>query len=229
MRKCLSCKGLSIGYDRKVIAEDITFELHQGDYLCIIGENGAGKSTLMKTLVGLLKPIEGQIQLHEGLEAGYLSQTTAVQEQFPATVEEIVQSGALKRTGLRPFYSKEDKRMAKDYIKELGLWSYRHESFRNLSGGQKQRVLLGRALTASRDILFMDEPMAGLDVGIKEELYGHIKDLNNQGMTIVMISHDMEAAYAYGSHFLHVEEHKVVFTKKEDVDKSYGKGGANNA
>lgn len=208
----LSCQNLCLGYDGREILHDLTFEVHQGDYLCIVGENGSGKSTLMRTLLGLQMPISGTIQTGDGLrqnEIGYLPQQTVVQRDFPATVWEIVLSGCQGRCGLRPFYSKEDKKLARENIERMGITHLRQRCYRELSGGQQQRVLLARALCATKRVLLLDEPVSGLDPKVTAEMYQMISGLNQEGITIIMISHDLEAALRYASHILHIG--KTVF------------------
>ncbi len=213
----LSCQNLCLGYDGRVILRDLTFEVNQGDYLCIVGENGSGKSTLMKTLLGLQMPISGTIRTGDGLrqnEIGYLPQQTVVQRDFPATVWEIVLSGCQGRCGLRPFYAKEDKQLARENIERLGLTQLRQRCYRELSGGQQQRVLLARALCATKRVLLLDEPVSGLDPKVTAEMYQMISRLNQEGITIIMISHDMEAALRYASHILHIGK-SVFFGSKQ--------------
>ena len=120
----LTIENLSLGYEGQAILSDINFTVNSGDYLCIVGENGSGKSTLMKTILGLQKPLGGMITFGDGLSAneiGYLPQQTAAQKDFPATVWEIVLSGCQGRTGRRPFYSKEEKQMARDNMEKMGV------------------------------------------------------------------------------------------------------------
>ena len=120
----LSFENISIGYDNNPIVENLNFEVEQGDYLTVLGENGAGKSTLLKTMLGLMKPLSGKIVFDKKVkktEIGYLPQQTVVQKDFPASVWEIVISGCLSKTGLRPFYSKQEKEIAEANIKKLGL------------------------------------------------------------------------------------------------------------
>ncbi len=207
------CKDLTLGYDNQAIIENLNFEVHSGDYLCIIGENGAGKSTLMKTLLGLRKQLSGEILLGDDLkwnEIGYLPQQSDVQKDFPASVREIVLSGCQARKGLRPFYSAEEKELAKLNMERMQISSFSKKCYRELSGGQKQRVLLARALCATRKVLLLDEPVAGLDPKVTLEMYQLIQELNKEGITIIMISHDMDAAMKYASHILHIS-HKIFF------------------
>ena len=204
----LSCRDLSLGYEGKAILEHISFEVNAGDYLCIVGENGSGKTTLMKTILGLIHPLRGKVVTGEGLrqrEIGYLPQQTLVQRDFPASVYEIVLSGCQGRQGLRPFYSKADKELAWQNIRRMELEPLARRCYRELSGGQQQRVLLARALCATRKLLLLDEPVAGLDPKVTAEMYQLIARLNREdGITVVMISHDLEAALRCANHILHI-------------------------
>lgn len=203
----LTCKNLTLGYNSKIVVENLNFEVNKGDYLCILGDNGSGKTTLMKTLLHLLKPISGSVTTGDGLladEIGYLPQQTEVQRDFPASVWEIVLSGCQSRCGRRPFYNKEEKKLAKDVLEQLGILSLQKRCYRELSGGQQQRVLLARALCATQKMLLLDEPVTGLDPQATEEMYTLIKELNSKGITILMISHDVNAALKYASHVLHI-------------------------
>lgn len=212
----LKCKNLTVGYEDGAVASGISFGVNAGDYLCILGENGSGKSTLMKTLLGLVPPLEGELSFDTSKEIhiGYLPQITQVQKDFPASVEEIVLSGCLKKTGKSPFYKKTHKVQAHVNMKKLNICDLAKKSYRNLSGGQQQRVLLARALCAAEDILLMDEPTAGLDSASTAEMYEYIEKLNKEGMTIIMISHDMEAV-EYATHVLDFNENISFMTRVE--------------
>ena len=214
----LTCENLSLGYDNNPIVTDLSFFVEEGDYLCIIGENGAGKSTLMKTVLGLVKPLAGKIAFGDGLkkkEIGYLPQQTAVQKDFPASVYEVVLSGCLNRMGLRPFYNAEEKRRAEENMKKLEILPLKNRCYRELSGGQQQRVLLARALSASEKLILLDEPVAGLDPEATAELYSVISSLNREGVTVIMISHDVSAVLSYANRVLHVGN-DLFFGSKED-------------
>ena len=203
----LECKNLTLGYGTKTIIENLSFEVNKGDYLCILGENGSGKTTLMKTILRLLKPLSGTISTGDGLlpdEISYLPQQTEVQRDFPASVYEIVLSGCQSRCGKRPFYNKEEKQLALAAMEKLGISHLEKKCYRELSGGQQQRTLLARALCAAQKMLLLDEPVTGLDPSATEEMYTLIQQLNKDGITIIMISHDTEAALKYASHVLHI-------------------------
>lgn len=201
----ITVEDLSLGYESGVIAKDINFEVNKGDYLFVLGENGSGKSTLMKTLLNLRNPVSGKIIYGDGLkrnEIGYLPQQTDVQKDFPASVKEIVLSGCQGRCGLRPFYSKVEKELASKNIRLMGIEDLASRCYRELSGGQQQRVLLARALCAAGKVLLMDEPVAGLDPEASKNMYELISNLNKNGMSVIMISHDIEASEKYATHIL---------------------------
>ncbi|MGN0488777.1 MAG: metal ABC transporter ATP-binding protein [Ruminococcus sp.] len=215
----IQCKNLTLGYDHKKLIEQLSFSVEQGDYLCIVGENGSGKTTLMKALLGLINPIKGSIIRGDGLkpkEIGYLPQQTIVQKDFPASVKEIVLTGCQGRMGLRPFYSKAEKQLAKDNMEKMDITDLANRCYRDLSGGQQQRVLLARALCATQKVLLLDEPVSGLDPKVTEEMYSLISQLNRRdNITVIMITHDIEAAVKYSSHILHIGDSTFFATNKE--------------
>ena len=214
----LKCEDLVLGYDSKPVVSGLSFEVNEGDYLYVIGENGSGKSTLMKTLLGLSSPISGKIVFSEGVDKkqiGYLSQQTAVQRDFPASVKEIVLSGTLSKI-FSPFYTKEQKKNAEKNMERMGITEISSRCYRELSGGQQQRVLLARALCATEKMLLLDEPFAGLDPKVTEEMYSLVEKLNKElKITVIMVSHDLAAAEKYASHILHIGE-PLFFGTKED-------------
>ncbi len=221
----ISVSGVSLGYEGKSIVTDLDFSVDKGDYLCIVGENGSGKSTLMKTLLGQKSVIAGKIEFGDGLkqnEIGYLPQQTEVQKDFPASVKEIVLSGCLNGCGIKPFYSKAQKKQAKDIMQRLGISELSGRCYRELSGGQQQRVLLARALCATKKLLILDEPVAGLDPIVTKNLYHLITEINKEGITVIMVSHDIHAAIEFASHILHIDNKPLFFGTKEDYKSSDG-------
>ena len=185
-----------------------------------------GKSTLMKTILGLQMPVSGRILMGDGLrknEIGYLPQQTVVQKDFPASVREIVLSGCQGHCGSRPFYSKEEKKLAADAMEKMQITPLAKRCYRTLSGGQQQRVLLARALCAT------DEPVSGLDPKVTAEMYALIQKLNYEdGITVVMISHDLSAALQYASHILHIGDTVFFGTKAaylNEFPQAWQKGG----
>ncbi len=222
----IKCTELQIGYNAPILSRAIDFSVEEGDYLTIVGENGAGKSTLMKTILRLIPALSGEISYGEGFSAneiGYLPQQTVVQRDFPASVKEVVLSGCQSLAGMRPFYSAEEKNLAIENIRRMGMEEYINHSYRKLSGGQQQRVLLARALCATKKLLLLDEPVAGLDPGAMMDLYELIHKLNDEGVAIIMISHDVQVAFRYAKHILHVGEDMFFGTADEYMISDMGK------
>ena len=218
------CKDVTLGYENKVVAKNLNFKIDQGDYLCVVGENGTGKSTLIKTLLGLIKPLNGEVianvqgKNHKGV--GYLPQQTQAQKDFPASVWEVVLSGVLNNDHRCPFYNKKDKAEAEKNMEKLNILDLKKRCYRELSGGQQQRVLLARALCATDSVLILDEPVTGLDPSASIDLYDEIKKLNNEGVTIIMVTHDIKNALSYASHILHLEQENDFFGTVEEYKKS---------
>lgn len=202
----LSCRDVSLGYEGHTVWEHLTFSVHSGEYLCIVGENGSGKSTLLKSLLGLLPPLKGVIRRSDTAGAvGYLPQQTQAQRDFPATVSEVVLSGFLSARGRRFFYSAAEKSQALMHMGKLGILELKDRCYRELSGGQQQRVLLARALCAARSLLILDEPITGLDPAAAQDLYKTLSYLNRkEGMAVVMVTHDLRAALRSARTVLHI-------------------------
>ncbi len=219
MTRLLTAEGVSFAYERRKVLRDLSFSIDEGDYLAIIGENGSGKTTLLLGLLGLKEPVEGSIQRSDALKfhrIGYLPQQIPEQRDFPATVREIVLSGRLNRHGFLSFYGKEDRVAAEAALRRLNLEALEKRSFRELSGGQRQRVLLARALTAAQGLLLLDEPVAGLDPVVSHDFYRLIRELNDDGVTIVMVSHDIHCVTRNSTHVLHLGFDHHYFGRTED-------------
>lgn len=206
----ITCRDLTLGYEGRAVVSNLSFEVNKGDYLCIVGENGSGKSTLTKTILNLIKPMSGSISFGDGLTPtgiGYLPQQTLVQRDFPASVREVVLSGTLNSGKSKLFYKKADKELADANMEYLKITDISKRCYRELSGGQQQRVLLARALCATGNLLFLDEPTAGLDAVACSELYELIRKLNKEKkITIIMVTHDIAATFANATHILNIGE-----------------------
>lgn len=204
----LKAADLVVGWDREPLSSPLNFEVNTGDYLAVTGENGSGKSTLIKTILGLAQPVSGELVLGDGLkrnEIGYLPQINPQNKDFPASVNEIVLSGFLSRTGLSPFYTRSNKEEALNNMELLGIDDLKDACYRDLSGGQQQRVLLARALCATKKLLVLDEPVQGLDPSATYEMYGILHHLNhNLKVSVIMISHDLDAVDKYANHVLNM-------------------------
>ena len=219
-------RDLIIGYSKSPVAHNINFKIDEGDILCILGENGAGKTTLIKTILGVIKPLGGELLLSEDIKEhrfGYLPQKSENQDDFPAIAREIVLSGCINRKKFKLFFNKEDKEIAKKNMELLGISHLADKPFNILSGGQKQRVLIARSLCATEKILFLDEPLTGLDPKIVEDFYHVVEMLHNEGITIVMISHELKTSLRLASHVLYIGEHCVYSTKDEFINSEVGK------
>lgn len=193
----ITSTNLSLAYDGRVVAENVTFTLDTGDYLCVIGENGSGKSTLMKAVTGAIKPYSGTLTLSDELKKcgiGYLPQTSRIQRDFPASVREAVLSGCVRRDRLGFLWGADSRRRAAEAMEMLGISDLASKSFGELSGGQRQRVLLARAFCASELLLVLDEPVTGLDPDAAHDMYDAIRLINSGGCAVMMVSHDVQCA-----------------------------------
>ncbi|MDR0904645.1 MAG: metal ABC transporter ATP-binding protein [Oscillospiraceae bacterium] len=215
----ITCANAAFGYEGNTAVDGLNFEVKSGDYLCIVGENGSGKSTLIKGLLRLKKPQSGSVRAGDGLspaEIGYLPQQTAAQKDFPASAFEVVLSGRMGARGILPFYSRRDRAAADENLRLLGIESLRNRCYRELSGGQQQRVLLARALVATKKLLLLDEPTAGLDPNATADFYELVAKLNRGGLTVIIVSHDVASAVKYASHILHLRKTQLFFGTTAD-------------
>ena len=219
----VSVSDVTLSYDNLTVAEHVSFDVEFGDYVCIVGENGTGKSTLVKTIVGIHQPKSGHIlfdcDIRNG-DIGYLPQQTVVRDDFPASVGEIVLSGCLGLLGKRPFFGAEERRIADKNMDLLGISDLKKTSFRELSGGQRQRVLLAKALCCARKILVLDEPVTGLDPLVTADMYSILRLINGEGVTIIMVSHEIGEAVKQASKILHLKHGVEFYGKTEDYLKS---------
>ncbi|MCI9104824.1 MAG: metal ABC transporter ATP-binding protein [Lachnospiraceae bacterium] len=224
MKPFIVCEHADFGYENQDAVVDLSITIDPGDYLCIVGANGSGKSTLIKGLLGLLAPTAGTLIVAEELRRGgigYLPQQTAAQRDFPATVSEVVLSGTLSRRGNRPFYSQEERRLARQSMERLGITELKKQCYRELSGGQQQRVLIARALCATEQMLILDEPITGLDPSAIQEFYRLIRKLNQRdGITIVMVSHDIRSIIGQANKILHMQQRALFFGPAADYAQS---------
>ena len=220
----LKCENLSVGYEKDCIVKNCSFEIEKGDYICIIGENGVGKSTLMKGILGLVPLQGGEILYGEGVtkrNIGYLPQQNGVQTDFPASVYEVVLSGCINKIGYSPFYKKEHKLSAKENMRRLDILDLKNQPFGTLSGGQQQRVLLARALCATYKLIFLDEPVSGLDPRVTAEFYALLSKCNRtMNISIVMISHDIQNALKFANKVLVIREADYLFTTVDNYRES---------
>lgn len=209
----ITADKLSAYYENKEVFKNLSFSINEGDYLCIIGENGSGKTTLMRCILGFAVKHTGSVILNgfSRKEIGWLPQRTTSDKDFPASVEEVVMSGFAGNGifGLR--YTSEQKKTALKNMELLEILPLKGCAFEELSGGQRQKVLLCRAMCSANRVLLLDEPVTGLDTASQNELYGLIDRLHRGGMTVIMISHDIERSVTRADKILHLSENGYFF------------------
>lgn len=210
----IDIKNLAVNYGDFRALHDVTFSVNQGDFLAVVGPNGSGKSTLIKTLSGLLKPVEGSInRSSKVLNIGYLPQkSTYADPRFPATVNEIVASGLLGIKKFPRFISSEDKQAVEKALKLLKIEELKDKKIGHLSGGQQQRALLARALVSNPSILILDEPTGALDPTSRECFYSTLKEMNKEhNVTIIIVSHDSHEIGNYATKILFLDRQVLYF------------------
>lgn len=200
----IEMKDVSVKLGDKTVLKDVSVSLNEGTFLGIIGPNGGGKTTLLKVLLGLITPEKGQVRIYgkspskTSDEVGYVPQYSNFDSQFPISVWDVVLMGRVGELGWKPFYSKEDKKIAEDSLKMVNMLEYKDRQISELSGGQQQRVLIARALTTEPDILLLDEPTASIDEKIQTNIYELLEKLNKKrNMTIILVSHDIGVISSY--------------------------------
>jgi zinc transport system ATP-binding protein len=218
MKSLVEVKDLALGYEGKEVFSHLNFQIEERDFIVVLGPNGSGKSTLVKGLLKLLKPMSGEIIYHLSQNRlGYMPQVTKVDAHFPATVFEVVLSGAINRLGKRAFFHREEKALALESLSLLGIEDLKNCAFSELSGGQKQKVLLARALCATRELLILDEPSNNLDLKSKAEFYELIQKLNKEKhIAIILITHDEHGKETLGNKELVFEDDQVIFRRREN-------------
>jgi len=201
-------KGLKCGYSNKAVLKGISFTMDAGEVLCVLGPNGTGKTTLFKTILGLIKPLEGQI-LFNGENSMHWSRSKMAQvigyipqaqnTSFPFGVMDMILMGRTAHLGNFASPSQKDKKIAERAIDTLGISYLVKRIFTELSGGEKQLVLIARALAQEPEILVMDEPTSALDFGNQLKVLSHVRQLARNGLTIIMASHVPDHAFFYST------------------------------
>lgn len=227
----LEVKNLDIVRSNSLIIQNANFTTHKGDYVGMVGPNGGGKTTLLLAILGILPKQNGEIRLFgENIESfshwervAYVSQTAInFDPQFPMSVRELVGLGRLKRNNMGRRLKKQDWDKVDEALGFMGLSDIAHKRIGNLSGGQKQRVFVAKALVRSPEILFLDEPITGVDATTQEKFYGKLSDLNSKlGTTILIASHDLTAVFCRMSKVICVnrEVHSSEITGELEAEK----------
>lgn len=227
----ISIQDLTVVYDVKPVIWDIDVEFEKGKLTAIVGPNGAGKSTLVKSVMKLMKPVSGTIQVLEDndlSQIAYVPQSGSVDWDFPATVEDIVLMGRYGRIGWFKRPSSEDRKIANQMIEKVGMSSYKNRQIRQLSGGQQQRVFLARSLAQQAEIYILDEPLKGVDVKTEAILMELLREITQTGKTVIAVHHDLNSVPKYFENVALVNvrliAHGSVATTftQENLEKAYG-------
>lgn len=237
---CIVVDNVSFDYGAEPILVNVSFVVHRGDYIGVIGPNGGGKTTLLKLMLGLLRPTTGSVKVFgedvyrlkgERAHIGYVPQRASqIDTNFPATVEEIVASGRTAQVGLFRRFTKTDRLAIDQAIAITDIGRYRSSPISRLSGGERQRVFIARALAGEPEVIILDEPSVGVDVPSQEQFYDFLATLNHQhGLTIVLVSHDIDIVTSE-VHSLLCINRKVVcqgpakdLLKEKDIEELYGR------
>ena len=192
----ISARNLTVRYQAEPALVGVDLDVGPGDLLGIVGPSGSGKSTLLKALLGSVKPESGTIIRQRSLSIGLVPQVEHIDWSFPVTVAECV--GMARARGIRtPWINRSERVEINDVLERLGLADLGGRHIRDLSGGQQQRVFLARALFTNADVIFLDEPTSGLDVRTRHEVLHLLDDLNADGLTIVLTTHDLNGIAAH--------------------------------
>lgn len=198
-RSAILLQNVTCAYGSQTVLEEVTLALAQGSFSGIVGPSGSGKTTLLKTVLGQIRVRSGRVAVN-GVEVavnripagvGYVPQLETVDWDFPITVEQAVMMGRIRAMSWWPWPGRADQEHVSHILNQLGLTEHRHKRIRQLSGGQQQRTFLARALISQPQILLLDEPMRGLDVKTRNNLLALLSELNQQGITILLTTHDL--------------------------------------
>lgn len=221
-KNIIEVKNVSFSYGSQPVLENISFDVHEGDYLGVVGPNGAGKTTLLKIMLGLLEPKSGSINLFgkplsvfdDWHKIGYVPQkATNFDSGFPVSVYDVAMMGRYGQRGICCRINENDHAIVGKALKQVGMWEYRNRLIGDLSGGQQQRVFIARALATEPKIIFLDEPTTGIDQKMHDEFYDLLRTLNREnGLTLVLISHDIEKVTEEAMHIACIDRTLVCHT-----------------
>jgi zinc/manganese transport system ATP-binding protein/zinc transport system ATP-binding protein len=224
MQPLIELKHVTFGYGAEPVLKDVNLHLHPGQFAALVGPSGAGKTTLLKLILGGLQPTTGEIYIHgqrlagqPAPQVGYVPQLETVDWNFPVTVEQVVLMGRVRRAEPWPWPSTAGKQQMQTILAQLDIAHLARRHIRDLSGGQQQRVFLARALVAEPDLLVLDEPTTGVDMRTAENVLHLLAGLNRQGITVLMTTHDLNAAAAHVPWVICLNRHVVAQGTPEDV------------
>lgn len=238
-KNIIEVKNISYAYGQETVLKNISFNVHQGDYLGLVGPNGSGKTTLLKILLGLLPPASGEIRIfgealrdfRDWWKFGYVAQKAInFDPLFPATVREVVAMGRYGKRGLGRSLDKKDKELINEALRSVEMYDFKNRMIGDLSGGQQQRVFIARALAGKPQIIFLDEPTVGVDLQTQESFYALLKKLNREmGLTLILVSHDIDVVSNEATELACINQTLIYhgepkeFVKEEYFQKLYGK------
>ncbi len=196
-------KEVTAGYEGQAVLSDVSLRIMPGDFVGFLGPSGAGKTTLLRTILGATRVFNGQAQVNgkrvdrRRSLAGYVPQLETIDWNFPVTVGEVVMMGHTRGNPLFPWHRKGDWRSARAIMERLGIAHLEDRHIRQLSGGQQQRAFLARALVSNPSLLLLDEPTRGVDIKTRDEVMHLLHELNHQGITIAMTTHEINTVAAH--------------------------------
>lgn len=197
----INAKNLQFSYTGSYpyILDDLNLNIKKGEYVSILGENGSGKSTLMKLILKFLKPTGGTISVN-AKRIGYVPQKNDFSNSnFPITVSEMLNS-------YRKLLKIKDKSVITNSLEQVGMTIFSNALMGTLSGGQSQKIFIARALMGEPDLLILDEPSTGVDIASQKDIYGFIKNINqNKGITVISVEHNLDAAISNSTLIYHLE------------------------
>ncbi len=238
MDSVITAKNLTLSYDNSVVLENLSFEIKEGEYVGIVGPNGGGKTTLMKVILGLIEPTSGELNVfgNPSCERAHRSMIGYVPQRvsnpyafFPATVEEVVRGGRASHVGFFGMENKSDAQAVKEALEEVQIAHLKQRLIYELSGGERQRVFIARALARRPRLLIFDEPTTGVDIKAQKQFYEQLESLNKKGITILLISHDVDVVAQQVGMVLCLNRQLVchvkanAFTQDNYLEKIYGK------
>jgi len=198
MSSLVSFDDATLGYGRRVVLSDLTFDIAEGDFLGLVGPNGSGKTTILRAILRTLKPLRGTITHTPSIRFGYVPQRDQVDYNFPLTVVDVVLMGRYDRIGLGRRPGARDRDLACKALDHVGILDLADQSLNLLSGGQKQRTLIARALVGEPNVLVLDEPTSGMDLVSTTQILGLVQQLHERdNLTVLMVSHALNEVATY--------------------------------